>query len=99
MVDRARVRGEEGRGIQETRMADDQAAEALSSILGKKVIAQQPPLSAVVPTYKSFGFSDEAAQLFEEMYAGFSTGMIGYEQPASVVRGTITLGEALRAMV
>lgn len=77
----------------------DQAAEALSVILGKKVVTQQAPLSAVVPTYKSFGFSDEAAKLFEEMYTGFATGTIVYERPASVVRGTITLEEALRAMV
>ena len=77
----------------------DQAAEALSTILGKKVTTQQPPLTAVVPTYKSFGFSDEAAKLFEEMYTGFSTGTIGYEFPAKLVRGTVTLSEALRGMV
>ena len=77
----------------------DQAAEALSTILGNKVTTQQSPLSAVVPTYKSFGFSDEAAKLFEEMYTGFSTGTIGYEFPAKLVRGTVTLSEALRGMV
>ena len=77
----------------------DQVAEALSIILGKKVVTQHAPVSAVVPTYKSFGFSDEAAKLFEEMYTGFSTGAIGYEFPAKLVRGTVTLQEALRAMV
>lgn len=77
----------------------DQAAEALSTILGKKVVTQHAPLSAVVPTYKSFGFSDEAAKLFEEMYTGFSTGAIGYEYPAKLVRGTVTLPEALQGMV
>ena len=77
----------------------DQVAAALSQILGKTVSAQLAPLSAVVPTFKSFGFSDEAAQLFEEMYTSFSKGTIGYEQPASLVRGTVTLSEALRGMV
>ncbi len=77
----------------------DQAARALGTILGKQVSAQLAPLSAVVPTFKSFGFSDEAAQLFEEMYTGFSKDTIVYERPAAVVRGTITLQEALRAMV
>lgn len=77
----------------------DEVASALGQILGKTVTAQQAPLSAVVPTFKSFGFSDEAAKLFEEMYTGFLKGTIVYERPASVVRGTITLGEALRAMV
>ncbi len=77
----------------------DQAAEALGAILGKKVVTQHAPLSAVVPTYKSFGFSDEAARLFEEMYTAFSTGVVGYETPEKLVRGTITLSEALRRMV
>ena len=77
----------------------DQVAAALSQILGKAVSAQLAPLSAVVPTFKSFGFSDEVAQLFEEMYTSFSKGTIGYEQPASLVRGTVTLSEALRGMV
>jgi uncharacterized protein YbjT (DUF2867 family) len=77
----------------------DQAALALSQILGKPVTAQQAPLSAVVPTFKSFGFSDEAAKLFEEMYTAFSHGAIGYEHPDKLVRGTITLSDALRGMV
>ena len=77
----------------------DQVAVALGQILGKSVTAQHAPLSAVVPTFKSFGFSDEAAKLFEEMYTSFSTGAIGYEHPASLVRGNVTLTEALRSMV
>lgn len=77
----------------------DQVAAALGQILGKPVTAQQAPLTAVVPTFKSCGFSDEAAELFEEMYTSFSIGAIGYEHPASLVRGTITLAEALRGMV
>jgi uncharacterized protein YbjT (DUF2867 family) len=77
----------------------DQAASALSQILGKTVTAQHAPLSAVVPTFKSFGFSDEAARLFEEMYTAFSTGAIGYEHPDKLVRGTVTLDDALRTMV
>jgi uncharacterized protein YbjT (DUF2867 family) len=77
----------------------DQAASALSQILGKTVTAQHAPLSAVVPTFKSFGFSDEAARLFEEMYTAFSKGAIGYEHPDKLVRGTVTLDDALRTMV
>ena len=71
-------------------------AVALGQILGKSVSAQHAPLSAVVPTFKSFGFSDEAAKLFEEMYTSFSTGAIGYEHPASFVRGRVALAEALK---
>ena len=74
-------------------------AVALGQILGTAVSAQHAPLSAVVPTFTSFGFSDEAAKLFEEMYTSFSTGAIGYEQPASLVRGTVSIAAALRNMV
>jgi len=77
----------------------NQVAAALSQIIGRAVSTQHAPLSAVVPTFKSFGFSDEAAKLFEEMYTSFSKGAIGYERPASLVRGTISLAEALRGMV
>ena len=77
----------------------DQVATALSQILGNPVTAQHAPLSAVAPTFKSFGFSDEVAKLFEEMYTSFSTGRIGYEHPASRVRGNVALTEALRRMM
>lgn len=74
-------------------------AAVLSRLLGKTVTTHHAPLSAVVPTFKSFGFSDEAAKLFEEMYTAFSKGEIGYEYPAKLVRGTVTLSEALQKMV
>jgi uncharacterized protein YbjT (DUF2867 family) len=77
----------------------NQVATALGQILGKTVTAQYAPLSAVVPTFKSFGFSDEAAKLFKEMYTSFSTGAIGYEHPVSLVRGRVALAEALKGLV
>ncbi|MBH0176518.1 MAG: NAD(P)H-binding protein [Nitrospira sp.] len=77
----------------------EQTAATFGAILGKTITAQQAPLSAVVPTFTSFGFSSEAATLFEEMYTAFSKGTIGYEHPTKLVRGTVTLDDALRAMV
>jgi uncharacterized protein YbjT (DUF2867 family) len=94
-----------GRGKQIVEMAGpedyspNQVASALGQILGKTVTIQHAPLSAVVPTFKSFGFSDEAAKLFEEMYTAFSNRAIGYEKPDKLVRGTVPLSDALRAMV
>lgn len=76
----------------------EDVASALSKIFGRNVAAHVAPLSAVVPTFTSFGFSEEAAGLFEEMYTSFSKGALGYEFPKSVVRGTISLVEALRGM-
>lgn len=75
-----------------------EVAAALGQILGKPVSTQHAPLSAVVPTFTSFGFSTEAATLFEEMYTAFAKGTIGYEHSEKLVRGTVTLAEALRAM-
>jgi len=76
-----------------------EVAAALGQLLGKPVSTQFAPLSAVVPTFTSFGFSTEAATLFEEMYAGFATGAIGYEYPERLIRGRVTLTDALRGMV
>lgn len=94
-----------GRGKQIVELAGpaeyspEEVASALGQILGKTVTPQHAPLSAVVPTFKSFGFSNEAAGLFEEMYSAFCKGSIGYEHPAKLVRGTVTLYEALRRLV
>ena len=76
----------------------EEVAAALGQILGKSVSTQHAPLSAVVPTFTSFGFSTEAATLFEEMYAAFAKGAIGYERPEQRIRGTVTLAEALRGL-
>ena len=76
----------------------EQVATALGGILGRAVTVQSAPLSAVVPTFTSFGFSTEAAELFEEMYTAFSKGAVRYERPESLVRGTTSLAEALRGM-
>jgi uncharacterized protein YbjT (DUF2867 family) len=75
-----------------------QVAAALSQLFKRPVTAQLAPLSEVAPTFKSFGFSDEAAALFEEMYRGFANGSIVYEYPESVVRGVVTLPQALSKM-
>lgn len=77
----------------------EQVAAALTQMLGRSVTAQAAPLVAVVPTMTSFGFSDEAARLYEEMYAGFLKQTIRYEHPDRIQRGTIQLNEALRRMV
>lgn len=69
-----------------------------TSDIGPVATTQPAPLSAVVPTCTSFGFSAEAAGLFEELSTAFSTGAITDEHPASLVRGTVSLAEALRGM-
>ncbi|MCC6141580.1 MAG: NmrA family NAD(P)-binding protein [Nitrospira sp.] len=96
------IAGGKGRQIVELSGPEEyspaEAAAALSRILGKPVSAQFAPLSAVVPTFTSFGLSAEAAALFEEMYAAFAKKAIAYEYPGQLVRGTVTLAEALQGM-
>lgn len=77
----------------------DQVAAAVSELLNRSVTVRLEPLSQAIPTFTSLGFSNEAARLFEEMYASFAKGVIGYEKPSKVVRGTVTLREALRTLV
>lgn len=94
-----------GKGRQVVEMAGpeeyspEQVAAALGQLLGRTVTAQHAPLSAVVPTFKSFGFSDEAAKLCEEMFTSISTGAIGYEHPQSLIRGKVTLSERLSKLI
>ena len=76
----------------------EDVATQLGGVLGRAVAVQAAPLSAVVPTFTSFGFSTEAAGLFQEMYTAFSKDVVRYERPQSLVRGTTSLAKALREM-
>ncbi|MGH7233136.1 MAG: hypothetical protein ACREJU_17525 [Nitrospiraceae bacterium] len=64
--------------------------------LGREVTVQQLPLSAVVPTFTSMGYSENAARLFQDMYAGLANGHIVFEgNGAAQPRGIVALSEAL----
>jgi len=98
------ITGGKGRMVLELSGPEDYSpndvAAALGTILKRTVTVQHAPLSAVVPTYKSFGFSDDAARLFEEMYRGFEQGIIVFEKlGVTHLRGKVTLAEALAQLV
>lgn len=76
----------------------EDVAQALGRVLGRPVAAQALPLDAVVPTFKSFGFSDNVAGLYRELYAAVAAGRLSFERPDRVVRGTVTLDDALRPL-
>jgi hypothetical protein len=66
----------------------------------RHVVVQHLPLSAVVPTLTSMGWSEDAARLFEEMYAGFENNRITYEgNGACRPRGLVTLSEAVSGWI
>jgi uncharacterized protein YbjT (DUF2867 family) len=98
------IAGGEGRTVLELSGPEDYSPDDIAAALGKllkhPVTVKQAPLTAVVPTFKSFGFSDDAARLFEEMYRGFEQGTINYEKTgATHVRGQVTPIEALARLV
>jgi len=93
-----------GRRIVELAGPEDYSPEdiavALASLLGRDIRVQPVPLSAAVPTFRSFGFSESAARLFEEMYAGINSGRVDYERSgAEFRRGTTPPVEVLKALL
>jgi uncharacterized protein YbjT (DUF2867 family) len=98
------IAGGQGRKVLELSGPEDYSpndiATALAKLLKHPVTVKQAPLTAVVPTCKSFGFSDDAARLFEEMYACIERGALVHEkQGATPVRGQVTPAEALAFLV
>jgi uncharacterized protein YbjT (DUF2867 family) len=74
-------------------------AAALSKILGKPVNVAEAPLSAVVPTFTSFGVSQNVAELFRELYEGVANGKVAWQGgSAELQRGSTTIDQTLRAL-
>ncbi len=66
-------------------------AGVIAGILNRDVKVAEAPLSAVAPTFKSFGFSEDVARLFEEMYADINSGHIAFSGAgAELHRGELT---------
>ena len=74
-------------------------AAALGELLGRTVNVVEAPLDAVVPTFMSFGMSQQMAELYREMYAAFLAGGITWEGTGERVRGSIGVKDGLRAML
>jgi len=81
-----------------TDVTPNDVAAAFSRLLGKPVKVVEAPLDAVVPTFMSFGFSENIASLFREMYEGMARGRVSRE-PGEHVRGTTPLDVTLRALL
>jgi uncharacterized protein YbjT (DUF2867 family) len=74
-------------------------AATLSELLGRAVNVVEAPLDAVVPTFMSFGISQQLAELYREMYDAFIANRITWEGTGDRVRGSIGVKEGLRAML
>jgi uncharacterized protein YbjT (DUF2867 family) len=77
----------------------NEVAAAAGKILNRPVKAIQAPLEAVVPTFTSFGISQNVAALYREMYEGIGSGHVAAEPGNEKARGTTTLEETLRALL
>jgi uncharacterized protein YbjT (DUF2867 family) len=73
-------------------------AAAFSKLLGRSINAVEAPLEAVVPTFTSFGISQNVAELYREMYEGFASGHLK-AAPGETVRGKVSLETTLKALL
>jgi uncharacterized protein YbjT (DUF2867 family) len=82
----------------EDRSAEDVAA-ALSQLLGKPVKAVSAPIPEAKATLLASGMPPSMAGLYAEMYEGVSKGLVAFEHPESLVRGSSSLAAALQPLV
>ncbi|HEY3592458.1 MAG TPA: NmrA family NAD(P)-binding protein, partial [Polyangiaceae bacterium] len=73
-------------------------AGLFAKILGKPVNLAEAPVSAVVPTFTSFGISQNIAELFQQMYEGVISGRVTFSG-AELVRGKTPLETTLRGLL
>ena len=93
-----------GRRVLELSGPHEYSPNDVAAVIGqhfnRHVVAQHLPLHAVVPTLTSMGWSEDAATLFEEMYAGLESGRITFEgNGACRPRGLVTLSEAVATWI
>lgn len=75
-------------------------ARILGSLFGHEVRVVNPPMSAAVATFVKAGFSEDAAKLFQEMFAASNAGKLVFETYGTEFhRGTVTPGEVFRKLL
>lgn len=76
-----------------------QIAEILGKLVGRPIQLVSPPLAAVVPTFTSFGMSENVAGLYLEMLTAFNAGGDPWEHSGWTVRGPTKLEDVLAGML
>jgi uncharacterized protein YbjT (DUF2867 family) len=77
----------------------EDVAAALGTLLGKRVKAVAAPVETARAELERAGVPAEMARLYGEMYAGIAKGLVAFERPQAVTRGSTPLVDALRAVV
>lgn len=73
-------------------------AKALGTLLKREVKVQEAPVSAVTPTFESFGFPHDLAALYQEMIEGVRSGHVRFGGERRV-RDSEPLDKALAALL
>ncbi len=82
-----------------TEVSPAEVAKTLSKIFEREVKVAELPLTAALPTFTSFGFSQSVAEGFREMLEGIESGKVSWEGgSAEAARGTISVETVLRAL-
>jgi len=85
-------------GPQEVSPTD--VAAAVGRLLGRPIQVVEAPLTAVIPTFTSFGISENVAGLYRELFQAIHTGKLVWEGGgAEQVRGTTTVEQTLAPML
>jgi len=79
-------------------VSPNDVAQAFSRILGKPVNVVEAPLEAAVPTFTSFGASENIASLFREMYQCIAEGRL-VPEGGELVRGKTEIETTLRTLL
>lgn len=73
-------------------------AAIFSSVLGRSVKVVEAPLDAVVPTFTSFGISENISELYREMYEAIAADRL-VPEAGEHQRGATPVEETLRALL
>lgn len=74
-------------------------AAALGTLLGRSVQAVAAPVEGAKAGLMQAGLPEPVATVYAEMYAGIGKGLVTFEHPSAITRGTTSLTDALRRLV
>jgi uncharacterized protein YbjT (DUF2867 family) len=81
-------------------LSPDDVAAIVAKLVGRPVKVAEAPLAAVVPTFTSFGISENIASLYQQMYAGMISGLVTFAgQGTEFRRGPTSAEDTLRALL
>lgn len=95
---------EGGQGVQVVQLGGpgvtgNDAAAALTRLVGKPIQAVSAPTDQVVPTLTGFGMPADLAAMYQEMIEGIGTGHVSWEAGQRRIQGTTTVDTVLAGLL